>query len=747
MSKQKVAILGGGVSAMTAAVYMTEQEDWQERYDITVYQQGWRLGGKGASGRNAEYGERIEEHGLHVWFGAYVNSFRAIETVYNKLERSSDIPIHTWQQALKPHSLVVLQEYIDQQWQTWSVDFPEIPGNPANGTLDLHFWQILKLLAAWLHKWVDDLECEVEKTHKSTQLKTKKDRDKTLLAHLGQEVKSFFDSVEEKAKTLFDDAENHVQEVVSTPKLLITQLSNFLTVREADHRLENKKDHLVVWYMVRKIRRWLQSEVNDLIDDNPIIRRLYICIDLGVAMTIGMLRDKVYSRGFGYLDRYDFKQWLKRNGANESLSVESAPVRGFYDLVFGYEDGDFKKPNVEAGVSALAMLRIMLCYRGGVMWKMQAGMGDIIFSPIYELLKHRGVKFAFFHQVESLHCAQDDDGHYVDSIQLIQQVKLKESQCYEPLELVKDLPCWPSFPLWQQIDPQQAALLKEHEINLESYWSNWETVYQQAFGQRLPRKTLNKGTDFDLVIFGISVAGLEPLCQQLLAKDNNLKLQAEKVKTVATQALQLWLTKTDNELGFHDPSGSNEPPILSAFSQPFDTWAAMSNLLEVEDWPNTQPKNIAYFCSAFTCVDYPPPSDHEFPERMKAQVKENALQKLRLQMQPLWPEAYHGDDFDWNVLFDVDNKEGEVRFNTQYWRVNVDPSERYVLSVVDSSQFRLPTDGSIFENLYITGDWIKTGVNAGCVEAAVMAGMQTSRAITGYPQSISGESGFEPFNR
>ncbi|WP_462154689.1 NAD(P)-binding protein [Pseudoalteromonas piscicida] len=126
MSKQKVAILGGGVSAMTAAVYMTEQEDWQERYDITVYQQGWRLGGKGASGRNAEYGERIEEHGLHVWFGAYVNSFRAIETVYNKLERSSDIPIHTWQQALKPHSLVVLQEYIDQQWQTWSVDFPEI---------------------------------------------------------------------------------------------------------------------------------------------------------------------------------------------------------------------------------------------------------------------------------------------------------------------------------------------------------------------------------------------------------------------------------------------------------------------------------------------------------------------------------------------------------------------------------------------------------------------------------------------
>ncbi|WP_347337900.1 NAD(P)-binding protein [Pseudoalteromonas piscicida] len=593
MNKQKVAILGGGVSAMTAAVYMTEREDWQERYDITVYQQGWRLGGKGASGRNAAHGQRIEEHGLHVWFGAYVNSFRAIETVYNKLERSSSIPIHNWQQALKPHSLVVLQEYIDQQWQTWSVDFPEIPGNPANGTLDLHFWQILKLLAAWLHKWVNDLEDEVEQTHKSTQLKTRKSRDKGLLAHLGQEVTRFFDSVEDKAKSLFDDAENQVQEVISTPKLLITQLSNFLTIRESDHRLENKKDHLVVWYMVRKIRRWLRAEVNDLIDDNPVIRRLYICLDLGISMTIGMLRDKVYSRGFGYIDQYDFKQWLRRNGANETLSVESAPVRGFYDLVFGYEDGDFNKPNVEAGVAALAMLRIMLCYRGGVMWKMQAGMGDIIFSPIYELLKSRGVKFEFFHQVESLGYVEHATGCSIDKIELIQQVKLKDTQYYEPLELVKGLPCWPSQPLWQQLDSQQAALLQQHEVNLESYWSDWESVYEQAFGHALPRKTLTHSVDFDLVVFGISVAGLAPLCENLLAKDDNLKLQAEKVKTVATQALQLWLTKTDSELGFHDPSQSDERPILSAFSQPFDTWAAMSNLLEVEDWQALMNREIS----------------------------------------------------------------------------------------------------------------------------------------------------------
>ena len=165
MSKEKIAILGGGVSAMTAAVYLTEKENWQEDYEITVYQLGWRLGGKGASGRNPDAHERIEEHGLHVWFGAYVNSFRAIETVYNNLERPSSVPIATWQQALKPHSFVVLQEFIDNEWETWPVDFPLVPGNPADGTLDLHFWQLIQMTIAWLHKWIDGLEDDRSEEH------------------------------------------------------------------------------------------------------------------------------------------------------------------------------------------------------------------------------------------------------------------------------------------------------------------------------------------------------------------------------------------------------------------------------------------------------------------------------------------------------------------------------------------------------------------------------------------------------
>ena len=63
----KVAILGGGVGGMTAAFELTATPELRERYDVTLYQLGWRLGGKGASGRNARAHDRIEEHGLHVW--------------------------------------------------------------------------------------------------------------------------------------------------------------------------------------------------------------------------------------------------------------------------------------------------------------------------------------------------------------------------------------------------------------------------------------------------------------------------------------------------------------------------------------------------------------------------------------------------------------------------------------------------------------------------------------------------------
>ena len=58
--KQKVVVLGGGAAAMSSVFWLTSRPGWQDDYEITVYQLGWRLGGKGASGRNAKLFNRIE---------------------------------------------------------------------------------------------------------------------------------------------------------------------------------------------------------------------------------------------------------------------------------------------------------------------------------------------------------------------------------------------------------------------------------------------------------------------------------------------------------------------------------------------------------------------------------------------------------------------------------------------------------------------------------------------------------------
>src|SRR6516225_4970158 len=78
----RVAVIGGGRASMAAAFELTRPE-LRGRYEVTVYQMGWRLGGKGASGRGVH--GRIEEHGLHLWMGYYENAFRLMRDCYAEL--------------------------------------------------------------------------------------------------------------------------------------------------------------------------------------------------------------------------------------------------------------------------------------------------------------------------------------------------------------------------------------------------------------------------------------------------------------------------------------------------------------------------------------------------------------------------------------------------------------------------------------------------------------------------------------
>src|SRR5690349_8680233 len=128
----RVAVIGGGCAALTAAFELTRPE-LQGRYEVTVYQMGFRLGGKGASSRGVA--DRIEEHGLHLWLGFYENAFKLMRECYAELNRDpSTYRITTWREAFEPAPWVaVVDRAPSGAWEPWVAYFPQgkgLPGDP-----------------------------------------------------------------------------------------------------------------------------------------------------------------------------------------------------------------------------------------------------------------------------------------------------------------------------------------------------------------------------------------------------------------------------------------------------------------------------------------------------------------------------------------------------------------------------------------------------------------------------------------
>ena len=64
-----------------------------------------------------------------------------------------------------------------------------------------------------------------------------------------------------------------------------------------------------------------------------------------------------------------------------------------------------------------------------------------------------------------------------------------------------------------------------------------------------------------------------------------------------------------------------------------------------------------------------------------------------------------------------------------------------MLSLPGTGRLRLRADESGYDNLVLAGDWIDTGLNAGCIESAVMSGIQAANTVTGQAL-LRGITGF-----
>ena len=171
---------------------------------------------------------------------------------------------------------------------------------------------------------------------------------------------------------------------------------------------------------------------------------------------------------------------------------------------------------------------------------MQAGMGDIVFTPLYEVLKDRGVTFHFFHQLQSMGFSSGTVEEVVISPQA-------EVNGYQPLVDVNGLKCWPNEPDWGQIANGQAL-----HAQLGGSGSAFETEHDILVPGAGGALHLRRDSGhFDHVILAASVESVKRVWERSNGpRHARFKRMLDQSNTVATQAFQLWLEHPAKNMGW-----------------------------------------------------------------------------------------------------------------------------------------------------------------------------------------------------
>ena len=639
LPKQKpirVAVIGGGCAAISAAFELSRPAH-KGKYQITIYQLGWRLGGKGASGRGPA--DRIEEHGLHLWMGSYENAFRLIRECYAELKRDRrKCRIADWRDAFSPAPFIGLAKRSRNgtYWNFLSY-FPPGDGLPGDPIDENDPFTVTSYLAR---------TASIVRTLLLAVQAGRSGRTSTVAGGGTSNTGNSNQSKPGSGEPADDPTRRIVRLVglglIATTAGLIEAIEMLETVFAA--RMTYPVDGIA--QLLEVIAASARRQIEAIIENDPELLVLWHGVDLAMASMRGILRFGLISdpRGFDAINDYDFREWLRINGASDQ-SLESPFIRGAYDLVFAYEDGDYQRPRHGAGVALRGALRMLFSSRGAIFWKMHAGMGDTVFAPMYELLKKRGVAFRFFHRLERVRLADPADlapgeRAYVKALEFDLQAKVRNGKEYEPLIDVDGLPCWPSRPDYSQLI--DGSSFEREKRDFESHWDH----------RRIATRTLHVAEDFDFVVLGVGLGAIPHVCQDLIERDERWRDMVKHLKTVNTQAFQIWLREDMEQLGWIDP-----PLALSAFVQPFETWADMSHLIREERW-KVSPKAIAYFCSVLKDpLSLSEVSADNYPKQRRSEVRKNAIRYLNREIGQLWPTATtRQGKFRWDLLMDDKEK-------------------------------------------------------------------------------------------
>lgn len=287
---QKVAILGGGMGGLTTAYHLTSQPGWQERFDITVYQLGWRLGGKCASSRG-ENG-RIEEHGIHGFVGSYFNALPMMKDVYEELGRRPDQPLASFDEAFIGSNFAMMWEFRNGGLKPWPTRFPANTASPTD---------------------VSD-----------------------------------YKGLESSIEAIIYEVRQMLGSTKGVPKLIEMAIDMLLAKAAEQCRdipLSEGPDHPLVGEIngARKLISGIVETIDTLApaiaDHADELRQALLTLDFYATLIVGALTDNVVVNGYDGLDDENWTDWLIRHGIH-AATLQSPVVMITVNICYQSPNGD-----------------------------------------------------------------------------------------------------------------------------------------------------------------------------------------------------------------------------------------------------------------------------------------------------------------------------------------------------------------------------------------------------------------------
>lgn len=726
----RIAIVGGGCAGMAAAWQLCQnnlQPEPSLLYDITVYEKSSMLGGKGSSYRDTQ--GRIRDHGLHIWLGFYENAFALMREAYREAgalgmgpqanDTNLRLPFGSFDDAFSAESHVgVASRGAKDQWEAWTGHLPPMPGLPGDPidektnpfTLAAYLSRCVALSLALMNSVIGSPAEPDGGPNPEDRSAADETRD---LAFADSDGIANMLPLERMAHWLEKGLLTTAAGIVQGAAIVETWLREFSPLPQFDSTVLKYLEVLAT-QVRRRLRKFVAADAD--------LRRKTEVIDLIMTIVVGLYRDRVLfdqTRGLDAIDDIDCKTWLLKHGALRT-SVESPFVTGLYDLAFCYKDGNRATPALAAGQALRGALRMFFSYRGSIFWRMRAGMGETVFSPLYRVLASGErwllggsqatpnpypVKFAFMHRLERIDSVQEGD-----ALPRISALTFKvEGRVVKALD---DYGCWPE----PNVPANAPRTLK------------------------LRCRTARTGSSngFDGVVFALGIDDFRNVVAAnsscVLHTDPAWKMMFANLKTVGTQAAQVWLTAGLPSLGW-----TRGPVLMSGYEVPLETWAEMSQTLPSErQWlaaraidgaaPSDGVQSVVYFCGVLPdkVIGAAGKFSASKDARLRQHVRANLRQMLAGGMKPFWPRAYD------KGRTPLDCMVGDLA--NQHWQANWYGSARYTLALPGTSRFRISPLERLVANMTIAGDWTACGFNEGCVEAAVMSGMLAAHAIAGKPE-------------